>query len=270
VTPTPANPFDEVFALVTPGRLLRDPRATGAGVAVAVIDSGVERAVLATRHPEAGPVDGVVFRGTDPTPHPDAGRPSAPHGTTVADVILTLAPRATLFSADVFGPAGECEVETVVNAVRYAVDVWNVKVVNLSLGVPEQRLQQLPKRQALYRAVEDAYFKDVLVFAAANNDHPLTKSYPAAYAPPLLSVDKALFDDPLAFAYRVREKVEFQAHGRAYLGPFAREPATSWAAPHLAGVAAKLLSLKPDLKPFELKTLLYWMFRAAASNQPTE
>src|SRR5262249_14959635 len=79
------------------------------------------------------------------------------------------------------------------------------------------------------------------------------------------SVDKFLFDDPLAFAYRVREKVEFQAHGRAYLGPFAREPATSWAAPHLAGVAAKLLSLKPDLKPFELKTLLYWMFRTANS-----
>jgi subtilisin family serine protease len=265
VTPTPANPFDELLALVTPGRLLRDPRATGAGVAVAVVDSGIDRAALAARHPDMEPVEGVVFRGTDPAPHPDAGRPNAPHGTTVVDVILTLAPRAKLFSADVFGPRGETEVETVVNAVRHAVDVWKVKVVNLSLGVPEHRLQQLPKRQALYRVVEDAYFRDVLVFAAANNDHPLTKSYPAAYAPPLMSVDKYLFDDPLAFAYRVREKVEFQAHGRAYLGPFAREPATSWAAPHLAGVAAKLLSLKPDLKPFELKTLLYWMFRATNS-----
>ena len=269
MTPTPTNPFDELSALVTPGRLLRDPRATGAGVAVAVIDSGIDRSVLAARHPEMEPVEGVVFRGADPVPHPDAGRPSAPHGTAVADVVLTLAPRAKLFSADVFGPQGECDVETVVHAIRYAVDVWKVKVVNLSLGVPEQRLPQIPKRLALYRAIEDAYFQDVLVFAAANNDHPLTKSYPAAYAPPLLSVDKALFDDPLAFAYRVREKVEFLAHGRAYLGPFAREPATSWAAPHLAGVTAKLLSLKPDLKPFELKTLLYWMFRADAPNRPT-
>jgi subtilisin len=261
----PRSPFDDLLALATPDRLLRDPQATGAGVAVAVIDSGIDRAALAARHQQTEPIAGVVFRGTDPTPHPDQDRPSAPHGTTVADVILTLAPRAKLYSADVFGPQGECEVETIIHAIRHAVDIWKVKVINLSLGVPEHRLQQLPKRQALYRVIEEAYFQDILVFAAANNDHPVTKSYPATFAPPLLSVDKALFDDPLGFAYRVREKVEFQAHGRAYLGPFAREPATSWAVPHLAGVAAKLLSLRPNLKPFELKTLLYWMFRGTES-----
>ncbi len=257
--------FDELLAGVTPDRLLHDSRATGAGVKVAVVDSGVDRTALAPRHANMEPIVGVVFRGTDPTPHPDLGHPSAPHGTTVADILLTLAPRAVLFSADVFGPQGECEVETVVHAIRYAVEVWKVKVINLSLGVPEHRMQQLPKRQALYRAIEDAYFQDVLVFAAANNDHPLTKSYPALIAPPLLSVDKALFDDPLGFAYKVREKVEFQAHGRAYLGPFVREPATSWATPHLAGIAAKLLSLKPDLKLFEIKTILYWMFRSGVA-----
>ena len=38
--------FDQMFALLTPDSILRDPRATGEGVAVAVIDSGVERAVL--------------------------------------------------------------------------------------------------------------------------------------------------------------------------------------------------------------------------------
>src|SRR3989442_12020843 len=48
--------------------------------------------------------------------------------------------------------------------------------------------------------------------------------------------------------------IEFQAHGRGYLGPFAQEPATSWAAPHLAGIACRILSLRPDLKPFEMKT----------------
>ena len=40
------------------------------------------------------------------------------------------------------------------------------------------------------------------------------------------------------------------------------EPATSWAAPHLTGIAARLLSLRPTLKPFEVKTLLYWMFKS--------
>ena len=99
---------------------------------------------------------------------------------------------------------------------------------------------------------------NVLVVAAAHNEHPLTRSYPAAFAPPLLSVDKHLFADPLHCAYQLREQIEFLAHGRAYLGPFAQEPATSWAAPHLTGIIARLLSLRPWLKPFEVKTLLYW------------
>jgi subtilisin len=258
--------FDEMFALLTPDRILRDPRATGEGVALAVIDSGVERAILEEKFRQQGrellPIEGAVFRMDRPDPLPYDGRQSAPHGTTVADIILTMAPRVKLYSADVFGPQGGCEVETVIRALRHAVDVWRCKVVNLSLGVPEGRLQQLPRRYQLQRAIEDGYFKDVLIFAAAHNEHPLTRSYPAAFATPLISVDKGLFDDPLEFAYRLREQVEFQAHGRGYLGPFAREPATSWATPHLAGIAARILSLRPGLKPFEIKTILYWMFRA--------
>jgi hypothetical protein len=264
--PAPRDVFDELLALLTPERLLRDPRATGEGVTVCVLDSGVERALLEEKYRRQGvalhSIEGAIF--TDaPEPLPYAGRQSTPHGTTVADIILTLAPRVRLFSADVFGPRGSCEVEVVVRALRWAVDVWKCKVVNLSLGVPEQRLQQVQRRLALQRAVEDAYYKDVLVFAAAHNEHPLTRSYPAAFAPPLLSVDKHLFADPLQFAYRLRDQVEFQAHGRGYLGPFAQEPATSWAAPHLAGIAARILSLRPELKPFEMKTILYWMYREA-------
>jgi subtilisin len=262
-----ADVFDEVFSLLTPERLLRDPRATGAGVAVAVIDSGVERSVLEERARAAGrtlrPIEGAVFRADRPEPLPYDGHQSAPHGTTVADIILTVAPDVTLYSADVFGPQGTCEVETVIRALHHAIDVWKCKIVNLSLGVPEHRLQQVPRRYQFLRAIEEGYYKDVLIFAAAHNEHPLTRSYPAAFAPPLVSVDKGLFADPLEFAYALREHVEFRAHGRGYLGPFAREPATSWATPHLAGVAARILSLRPGLKPFEVKTLLYWLSRAA-------
>lgn len=265
-----ATVFDEIFARLTPARILRDARATGEGVPVAIIDSGVERAVLEDKFRKVGTpihtIEGAMFRADKPTPHPYTGHQSSPHGTTVADIILTLAPGVKLFSADVFGPSGTCEVETVIHALHYAIDVWKVKVVNLSLGVPEHKLVQLPRRQQLQRAIEEAYYRDVLVFAAAHNEHPLTRSYPAAFAPPLISVDKGLFDDPLGFAYKLQEHVEFQAHSRGYLGPFAREPATSWATPHLAGIAARILSLKPDLKPFEIKTVLYWMFRAGSSS----
>jgi hypothetical protein len=259
--------FAEALALFTPERLLHDPRATGEGVRVCVLDSGVERAALEEKFRRQGQairrIEGGVFTADRPEPLPYDGRQSTPHGTTVADIILTVAPRVTLFSADVFGPRGSCEVEVVIRALRWAADVWGCKVVNLSLGVAEARLQQAPRRLQLQRAIEDCYFKDVLLFAAAHNDHPLTRSYPAAFAPPLLSVDKHVFADPLQFAYQLREQVEFLAHGRGYLGPFAGEPATSWAAPHLAGIAARVLSLRPGLKPFEMKTVLYWMFQAA-------
>ena len=254
--------FDDLFERLAPGRLLADPRATGAGVPVAVIDSGVERDLLADKYARLGTpitrIEGAVFRPGNPAALPYDGKQSSPHGTIVADIILSVAPRVTLFSADVFGPQGTCEVETVIAALRHAVDVWKVKVVNLSLGVPEARLSQLLRRQQFQRAIEEAYFQDVLVFAAAHNDHPFTRSYPAAFAPPLISVDKGTFADPLGFAYRLRDTVEFQAYSTGNLG-FSREPATSWATPHLAAIAARLLSLKPDLKPFEVKTLLYWM-----------
>jgi subtilisin len=258
--------FDEIFALMTPQRLLQDPRATGEGVGIAVIDSGIERGLLEERYAKLGtpiqPIEGAIFRGTKTEILPYTGHQSSPHGTTVADIILSVAPKVKLYSADVFGSQGNCEVETVVAALHHAIDVWNVKVVNLSLGVPEHKLQQLPRRQQLLRAIEEAYFRDVLVFAAANNDHPVTRSFPSVFSTPLISVDKGLFDDPLGFAYLLRDQIEFQAHSKGYLGPFAREPATSWATPHLAGIAARILTLKPDLKPFEIKTILYWMFRS--------
>ena len=262
--------FDEVFALLTPQRLLHDPRATGEGVRVAVLDSGVERAVIEERCRQRGqvihPIEGGVFVAGRPEPLPYEGRQSTPHGTAVADIILSLAPRVQLFSADVFGPQGSCAVEVVMQALRWAIDTWGCKIVNLSLGVPEHRLQQVPRRYQFLRAVEDGYYKDVLIFAAAHNEHPLTRSYPAQFAPSLISVDKNLFATPLQFAYALREQVEFQAHARGSLGPFATEPATSWAAPHLAGVAARLLSLRPGLKPFEVKTLLYWLSRHYEAN----
>jgi subtilisin family serine protease len=255
--------FDEILNLIKPDRILRHPRATGEGVSVCVIDSGIERDLLEEKYRRQGVVlnriEGGIFTAAQPEPLPYLGHQSTPHGTTVADIILTLAPRVRLFSADVFGPRGSCEVEVVQRALNWAIRVWGCKVVNLSVGVPEQQLQQVQRRYRLLRAVEEAYYQDVLIIAAAHNEHPLTRSYPAVFAPPLISVDKHLFNDPLQFAYALRGQVEFQAHGRGYLGPYAREPATSWAAPHLAGIAARILSLRPGLKPFEIKTILYWM-----------
>jgi len=234
----------------------------------------VDRALLEEQFRQLGQeihrIEGGIFADGSPEPRPYDGRQSTPHGTTVAHIILTLAPRVQLYSADVFGPRGSCEVDVLMHALHWAIHAWHCQVINLSLGVSEHRLQQVQRRYQFLRAVEEAYYKDVLIVAAAHNEHPLTRSYPAAFAPPLLSVDKHLFDDPLQFAYRLRDQVEFQAHGRGYLGPFAHEPATSWAAPHLVGIAARLLSLRPGMKPFEVKTLLYWLFQSTQTGPPSQ
>ena len=255
--------FDEVFALLTPQRLLQDSRASGEGVAVAVIDTGIDRERLAQKHNRPGlaihPIEGGIFTAASPAPLPYEGKHSSPHGTTVADIILTIAPRVRLYSADVFGPQGTSEVEAVIHALRWAMDEWRCKIINISVGVAEHRLQQWPRRQQFLHAVEEAYYRDILVFAAAHNEHPLTKSYPAQFGPPLISVDKGPFADPLEFTYALRHHIEFQAKARGYLGPFIDEPATSWATPHLAGIAARILSLRPEMKPFEMKTVLYWL-----------
>src|SRR5712692_10498344 len=105
--------FDEMLALLTPERLLRDPRATGEDVPVCVIDSGIERAVLdakfAARGQTLNPIVGGVFVPRQREPLPYDGHQSTPHGTTVADIVLTIAPRVRLYSADVLGRSGNCE-----------------------------------------------------------------------------------------------------------------------------------------------------------------
>src|SRR5260370_901357 len=150
--------FDEIFALLTPDRLLRDPRATGEGITVCVIDSGIEEAILGEKFRQRGremyPIQGGIFTSNRTEPLPYQGHQSTPHGTTVADIILTLAPRVRLYSADVFGPQGSCEVDVLMRALHWAIDIWKCKIINLSLGVPEQRLQQVQRRyqfQALLR-----------------------------------------------------------------------------------------------------------------------
>jgi subtilisin len=255
------DPYQMLLDGWSASRVLNDPSATGEGVKVAIIDTGIHRSIITQRWPDAKLIPGVVFEAGSSQPIEDDGLHSAPHGTTVADIVLRLAPQARLYSADVFGKRGESDLDRLIAAIRYSLDVWQVQIIQLSVGIAEHQLIQTAKRLQLQRLIEEAYFKDVLVVSATHNDHPLQRSYPSSFGPLLYAVDKSLFTDPTELKYLLNEPAEFVAHSRGYLGPFAREPATSWAAPHLSGFVARLLSRWPKLKPFEVKSILYWMSR---------
>ena len=85
--------FDEIFSRLTPESIFKDSRSTGAGVSVAVIDSGVERGFSRTssvRLALSSSRSRAIFRASG-EPLLYSGHQSSPHGTTVADIILTLA-----------------------------------------------------------------------------------------------------------------------------------------------------------------------------------
>ena len=117
----------------------------------------------------------------------------------------------------------------------------------------------------VHEVTDEAYFANTLVVSAANN--VAGPSYPSLFA---TVVSTAAHDvpDPDVWFYNPSPPVEFGAHGLdvdvAWRGGTRiRATGNSFAAPHLAGQAARLRGRHPDASPFEIKTLL-----AATADDP--
>ncbi|RLS21338.1 MAG: peptidase M1 [Planctomycetota bacterium] len=245
--------------------LLGNPLADGSGVNIALIDTGVNVSKLQRKFDGNGvkfkTITNALFKSNGVIDYSSIAPPVLPHGTVVADILLNHAPQAQLYSANVFEFRSFTELDLLLHAIHVAIHDWKCKVINLSLGLPEERLQQPWRRLQFLNALEDAYRNDVLVFAAGNNDHPLTRSFPAVFESSLFSVNKKLLDGMLKFKYFPQAGLEFLGHGYADLAPIGSDLETSWATAHLAGTAAKIASLCPTIKPFEMKSILYWVSR---------
>ena len=234
--------------------------ADGSGVTVAVVDSGVEAV-----HPDLG---GKVVRSV----RVEFDRNDAPvviddvegtdlvgHGTACAGIIHSIAPAAELVSIRVLGADNRGKGELFAAGLEWAI-AQGVSVANLSLS---SRSEALFGR---FHALADlAYFANVFLVSAANNVH--VPSYPSLFAA-VLSVAAHDVPDPMTFFYNPRPPVEFGARGVnvevAWKGG-GRIVATgnSFAAPHIAGIAALIRSKHPGASPFEVKAIL-----AATASQP--
>lgn len=231
---------------------------TGAGVKVGVIDSGIDN-----DHPAiAGRVQGYVSFYEDRSgqmhisaePHGDAFG----HGTGCADIIRRLAPDCELYSIKVLGRMLSGKSTEFLAGLRWAIE-QGMHVINMSLGSSKKEYFA-----AFHELTDQAYFKNMVLVTAAHN-MPVV-SYPSLYAT-VTSVACHDGQDPYEFYYNPTPPVEFGAPGInvtvAWLGGRQMTvTGNSFAAPHISGLAAKILGKHPGLTPFQLKTIL----RATARN----
>jgi subtilisin family serine protease len=230
----------------------------GAGITVAVIDSGVEGT-----HPALGGALRESVRvevdGEDTTVVEDDAVDLVGHGTACAGIVHELAPAASLVSVRVLGSDNRGKGLAFAAGLDWAI-ARGASVVNLSLS---------SRSEAMYATLHDladrAYFANCLLVCAANN--VAIASYPSLFAA-VVSVAAHDVRDAETWFYNPRPPVEFGAYGldvEVAWRDGSRIVATgnSFAAPHIAGLAARIRAAHPGATPFEVKTIL-----AATATQP--
>jgi len=131
--------------------------ATGRGVRVAIVDSGVHAS-----HPHVGSVAGGVAIDGEGRQHADF-IDRLGHGTAVAAAIREKAPDAELFAVKVFDRALSTGIASLVDGIDWAAQN-GMHLVNLSLGTPRREHEA-----ALAGVVERAVRANTLVVAARHD-----------------------------------------------------------------------------------------------------
>lgn len=231
----------------------------GRGAVVAVIDTGVDLQHPDLRSRLARDADGEVV-GLDLVDGDGAPQDEHGHGTLVAGIIAAsagngegiagVAPEATILPIRVLDAEGSGRREDVGQAIRWAVD-RGADVINLSLeSAPGGLGSGVP-----LEAIQHAWDRGVVVVAASGNTEGAEPPYPAE-TPVLLvgAVDEA--DQAAPFA-QVGRPDGVVAPGVGIVSTWCRPPGgdacdgtpsygmadgTSFAAPHVAGVAALLVA----------------------------
>ncbi len=225
--------------------------ATGAGVRVGIIDSGLE-----ADHPRlAGRVVqsvAVELVDGDPQVVPDEAVDLYGHATACGGIILGLAPDVELVSIRVLGADLRGKGTAFAAGLEWAIE-QGISVLNLSLSSKSEALFPV-----FHELVDRAYFRGVAVVSAANNVP--AASYPSLFSS-VFSVAAHGEPDPWRLYYNPAPPVEFGAWGVDVPiawkdGGSTVATGNSFAAPHVAGMVALILSKHPGLTPFEVKAVL--------------
>lgn len=247
--------------ILTPDQVLGK---TGKGVKVAILDSGLD-----LKHPMMKAVKKQIkgcatFVNGKYENWKDTSDPFG-HGTPVTWIVHDTAPEAELYFVRVLSDDGTSEPETFQAALEWAIE-QEFPVINLSLGL-DQDITDFWRARFL-ELVDTAYYRDIVLVAAASNSFEWI--VPASFSS-VISVNSSYFPDPLAFRPRPKDQLLHGPKPQIWLdaqGDMVKAPragteshfyyiGTSFAAPRVSGIVARMLELHPGLKPFEVKTMLY-------------
>ncbi len=225
----------------------------GAGVKVAVIDSGID-----ADHPAVGRVDrGVIVE-------PDASADDGyrvrvedhadlyGHGTACAGIIRSLAPGIELHSARVLGERLTGRARCFAGAIDWAIES-GMQVINLSLSTTNEDWFA-----SFHDLADQALHRRVMLVSALANEPKV--SIPSEFAS-VFSVAAIEGNDPERFLANPAPPAEWGAIGVEVDVPWldgATVTATgnSFAAPVIAGLIARILGAHPGLTCWQVKTVL--------------
>ena len=226
--------------------------ADGAGVRVAIVDTGVE-----VDHPWVG--GKLVASFGVSTEEENAPRivPVEPgdvrgHGTAAAGQVRRFAPNAELISVRILGQTLRANSQALIAALRWLLD-QNVHVVNLSLSTMREQLAL-----RIGQAVDDLYAGNVSC-VCARGYHMSGRAYPTCFAGSIgVSYREAVMG---RLVYRPGDLVEFEAAGVGLEVAWCDHQTrvvngSSYACPLVTGLVARILSIEPNLAPFEVTTAL--------------
>jgi subtilisin len=252
-------PKDAVDRIALPGewpeRVTRDwalGGATGKGVRVCILDSGVD-----ATHPRVGELENAVAislgENEEIVAAEDTEGDVSGHGTACAGIVRTVAPEASISSVRVLGANFSGSGAVLLAGLRYAVE-QGFDVINMSLSTTKK-----PFASLLHELADSAYFQRTVLVASAHN-MPV-ESYPWRFSS-VISVGSHEEPDSLAFFYNPNPPVEFFGRGVNVEVPWLggrvlTVSGNSFATPHMSGICALILSKHPELTPFQLKSVLY-------------
>ncbi len=149
----------------------------GAGIEVAVIDSGIDLQHPAFSGSLAPASEMWDYVDNDAVPQEEGilGADAAfGHGTSVAGIILQIAPKAKILPLRVLGPDGSGDVLNVAAAINRAMQA-GANIINLSLGSDTNS-------QAVNDAIDAATLRGIFVISSSGNTNNQNVTFPANQA----------------------------------------------------------------------------------------